>query len=131
MAEKLTTHRLRHSFATSLMNGGMSLMGIMKLLGHRDYRMTLRYTQIVDETVGREYFEALARIAGRYEIPSDRPADIADLDPVALVHGAVSWITKNLCAGPLERKARLLVRRLEQARDDLEQLRSTAPIATK
>jgi site-specific recombinase XerD len=130
LAERLTTHRLRHSFATSLMNGGMSLMGIMKLLGHRDYRMTLRYTQIVDETVGREYFEALARIAGRYEIPSDRPADIADLDPAVLVHGAVSWITKNLCGGPLERKARLLVRRLEQARDDLEQLRSTAPSAT-
>jgi site-specific recombinase XerD len=36
LSERLTTHRLRHSFATSLMNGGMSLMGIMKLLGHRD-----------------------------------------------------------------------------------------------
>jgi site-specific recombinase XerD len=54
LSERLTTHRLRHSFATSLMNGGMSLLGIMKLLGHRDFRMTLRYTQIVDETVGRE-----------------------------------------------------------------------------
>jgi len=31
--------------------------------------MTLRYTQIVDETVGREYFEALSRIADRYQLP--------------------------------------------------------------
>ena len=46
LSEPLTTHRLRHTFAASLINGGMSLMGIMKLLGHRDYRMTLRYTQI-------------------------------------------------------------------------------------
>jgi site-specific recombinase XerD len=38
--------RLRHTFASSLMNGGMSLLGIMKLLGHRDQRMTLRYTAI-------------------------------------------------------------------------------------
>jgi hypothetical protein len=30
----------------------MSLLGIMKLLGHRDQRMTLRYTQIADDTVG-------------------------------------------------------------------------------
>jgi integrase len=43
LAEPLTSHRLRHTFATSLMNGGMSLPGIMKLLGHRDHRMTLRY----------------------------------------------------------------------------------------
>ena len=41
------------------MTGGMSLMGVMKLLGHRDYRMTLRYTEITLETVGDEYYAAL------------------------------------------------------------------------
>src|SRR4051812_32854274 len=56
LAEPLTSHRLRHTFASSLI--GMSLLGIMKLLGHRDQRMTLRYTAIADATVGREYFEA-------------------------------------------------------------------------
>lgn len=128
LSERLTTHRLRHSFATSLMNGGMSLLGIMKLLGHRDFRMTLRYTQIVDETVGREYFEALSRVAARYELPRGDLADLVDLDAVALVQSVISWITKNLCKeGPLGHRARLLARRLEQARDDLEELRSTAP----
>jgi hypothetical protein len=38
----------------------------MKLLGHRDHRMTLRYTAITDETVHREYFEALDRVKQRY-----------------------------------------------------------------
>ena len=128
LSERLCTHRLRHSFATSLMNGGMSLLGIMKLLGHRDFRMTLRYTQIVDETVGREYFEALSRIARRYELPRGDLADIVDLDAVALVQSVISWITKNLCKeGPSGHKARLLARRLEQARDDLKELRSAAP----
>jgi integrase len=127
LSERLCTHWLRHSFATSLMNGGMSLLGIMKLLGHRDFRMTLRYTQIVDETVGREYFEALSRIATRYELPRGDLADIVDLDAVALVQSVISWITNNLCQGPLGHKARLLARRLEQARDDLEELRSAAP----
>lgn len=127
LSERLCTHRLRHSFATSLMNGGMSLLGIMKLLGHRDFRMTLRYTQIVDETVGREYFEALSRIAGRYELPRADLADIVNLDVVTLVRSVISWITNNLCQGPLGHKARLLARRLEQARDDLDELRSAAP----
>jgi hypothetical protein len=109
------------------MNGGMSLLGIMKLLGHRDFRMTLRYTKIVDETVGREYFEALSRIAGRYELPRSKLVDIVDLDAVALVQIVISWITKNLCKeGALGHKARLVARRLEQARDDLNELCSAA-----
>ena len=42
---KITSHRLRHSYATALLNGGMSLVSVMKILGHRSYRMTLRYAQ--------------------------------------------------------------------------------------
>jgi integrase len=38
----LTSHRLRHTYATSRLNAGMSFMGVMKLLGHRDYRMKRR-----------------------------------------------------------------------------------------
>ena len=86
--------------------------GIMKLLGHRDFRMTLRYTQIVDETIGREYFEAMSRIAERYQLRSGDPTDVVDRDPVALVQSLISWITKNLCKeGPSGHKARLLARR--------------------
>jgi site-specific recombinase XerD len=132
LSERLTTHRLRHSFATSLMNGGMSLLGIMKLLGHRDFRMTLRYTQIVDETVGREYFEALSRVAARYELPRGDLADIVDLDAVALIQSVISWTTKNLCKeGPSGHTARLLARRLEHARDDLKELCSMAPTSVR
>lgn len=50
------------------MNAGMSLMGAMKLLGHRDYRMTLRYTEITLETVGDEYQAALTKMEKRYRI---------------------------------------------------------------
>jgi len=92
--------------------------------------MTLRYTQIGDETVGREYFEALSRVAERYELRHGDRADAVDLDAVAFVQGAISWITKNLCKGPLGHRARLLARRLEQARDDLEELRSAAPTSS-
>ena len=63
----LVTHRLRHSYATSLLSAGMSLVGVMRLLGHRDYRMTLRYAAITQETVTREYVKALAKIEHRYQ----------------------------------------------------------------
>lgn len=127
-SEPLTTHRLRHSFATSLMNGGMSLMGIMKLLGHRDHRMTLRYTQIADDTVGREYFEALTRIADRYQLPrSTTLAEPLELDPAALLATVLRWVSDNLSLPGSQRDQRLLLRRLNGVRDELERLRALMP----
>ena len=66
-AERITSHRLRHTYATMLLAGGMSLVGMMRLLGHKDYRMTLRYAAITDETVLSEYSAALARNQHRYD----------------------------------------------------------------
>ena len=43
---RITSHRLRHTYATEMLSAGMSLPGVMRLLGHRDHHMTLRYTAI-------------------------------------------------------------------------------------
>lgn len=108
----------------------MSLPAIMKLLGHRDYKMTLRYTQISDETLGREYFESLTRIAERYELPCpERSGDQhpSRTDPKRLLQDTIRWVTKNLSHGPLHVEAKLLVRRLEGARHELQRLRKITP----
>jgi len=47
-------HALRHSFATRLVNEGVSLGVVRKLLGHRNMQTTLRYAQVSDATVKRE-----------------------------------------------------------------------------
>jgi len=72
----------------------MSLIGVMKLLGHRDYRMTLRYTAITDETVGREYESALKYLETRYRLPM-APAS-ADSDPVKLLADVARWLSNHL-----------------------------------
>ena len=123
LPEPLTSHRLRHTFATSLLSGGMSLTGIMRLLGHRDQRMTLRYAQIADETVGREYFEALSRVSERYGLVRDQLEHGPELDPDQVLRDLTRWVTKHLCGGPLEAQARLVLRRMEALRVLLAQLR--------
>jgi hypothetical protein len=50
-----------------MLNGGMSLVGLMKILGHNDHRMTLRYSTKTTETVRDEYMSALRKIADRYQ----------------------------------------------------------------
>ena len=61
-------HRLRHSFATSLLSAGLSITTLQKLLGHRDIRMTLNYAAVNQETLRHEYFEALTKNQDRYEV---------------------------------------------------------------
>ena len=67
---KVNLHRLRHSYATSLLSAGLSITTLKKLMGHRDIRMTLGYAAITQETIRNEYFEALSKIQSRYEVAS-------------------------------------------------------------
>ncbi|MBI0447225.1 integrase [Deinococcus sp. DB0503] len=49
-----TLHQLRHSHATKLVNGGVSLGTIRKRLGHRHIQTTLRYAEVSDQTADAE-----------------------------------------------------------------------------
>jgi integrase/recombinase XerD len=59
-------HCLRHSFATELLNAGMSLPCLQQLLGHSSIEMTLRYARLTDKTREQEYFKAMAIIERRW-----------------------------------------------------------------
>ncbi|SEJ94091.1 integrase/recombinase XerD [Deinococcus reticulitermitis] len=49
-----TLHQLRHSHATELVNGGVSLATIRKRLGHQHIQTTLRYAEVSDQTTDAE-----------------------------------------------------------------------------
>jgi integrase len=54
-----TPHQLRHTYATALVNAGVSLQSLMALLGHVSAEMSLRYGRLFDTTVRAEYERAL------------------------------------------------------------------------
>jgi integrase/recombinase XerD len=58
-------HCLRHSFATQLLNAGVSLAVLKELMGHRSIQMTLRYTQLYESTKRQQYDQAMMRIEKR------------------------------------------------------------------
>jgi site-specific recombinase XerD len=66
---KITPHRLRHSFATEMVRLGVSLPVLMQLLGHKNIHMTLRYVEVAQLDVQREFQHAQQNAASRHVIP--------------------------------------------------------------
>ena len=66
----VTPHRLRHSFATDMLRLGVSLPALMKLLGHKDIKMSLRYVQVTQQDLQREFHQARQNAAHPHRLPT-------------------------------------------------------------
>jgi site-specific recombinase XerD len=68
-SQHVTPHQLRHSYATEMLRLGVSLPALMKLLGHTDIRMTLRYLQVTQQDLQREFHLARQSVAQLHHLP--------------------------------------------------------------
>jgi site-specific recombinase XerD len=71
--ENLYPHRLRHTCATRLLNAGMDITRIQKLLGHEMISTTMIYARVQDATLEADYRQALRKIEQRLMPLSEQP----------------------------------------------------------
>jgi integrase len=77
--DKITPHALRHTYATALVNAGVSLQALMQLLGHVSAAMSLRYGRLFDTTVRAEYERALTQ--AKAALAAAPPTGLPATDP--------------------------------------------------
>ena len=75
----VTPHRLRHTLATHLLNVGMDITQIQKLLGHQHLDTTMIYARVLDTTLEAQYRRAMA------EVERQQP-------PLSATPVAVDWL---------------------------------------
>ena len=69
-SQRITCHQLRHSYATEMLRLGVSLPALMRLLGHKDIRMTLRYLQVTQQDLQREFHLARRKATHSHLVPT-------------------------------------------------------------
>ena len=123
-AGPLHPHRLRHTYATTLLNAGMSLVGVMKLLGHNDIRMTLRYAEVSQQSISKEYFKALKRLEHRYSDTLNNQHCICQPEPPDKTLQHLILLIKKHCADNKidNTETKALIKRIQRIQSDVQKL---------
>jgi site-specific recombinase XerD len=49
--KEITFHTARHTFATMMLNNGVSIVNLQAMLGHKNLKDTQHYAKTLDETI--------------------------------------------------------------------------------
>ena len=59
---KVSPHRLRHTFASQMLNAGMPVTSLQRYLGHEDLDTTMHYAGVSDPVLQKEYNQAIRKV---------------------------------------------------------------------
>jgi site-specific recombinase XerD len=78
----VTPHQLRHTLATRLLNAGMKVTHIQKILGHEHLNTTMIYARVLDKTVQADYQQVMQHIE-QQQMPMSRTPTVVSNWPMS------------------------------------------------
>jgi site-specific recombinase XerD len=133
LTERVWPHRLRHTYATEMLRGGMNPFHLMRILGHKSLDMTLRYARVTQSDIRRSYLKAREALEARYDLPA-APAPEPEGKESSLTHAGIVRGIQTVAAQlesfrrdqeepASKKKIQRLVERLQRVARDLEGLK--------
>ena len=105
---RIVPHQLRHTYASEMIRSSVTLPALMKLLGHADPEMTMRYVDVTSNDLQREYH--LARAKPRHLIPQPKAPTSSPrigldgvIDSLLFAQHAIEMFRRSLPDGPPRR----------------------------
>jgi integrase len=125
ISTRIVPHQLRHTYASEMIRAGVTLPALMKLLGHTDPEMTMRYIDVTSNDLQREFH--LAHSQPRHLIPQPKAPTISlrtgidgVIDSLLYAQHAIEMFRRSLPDGPprgcLDRLSNRLTKILAEAR---------------
>ncbi len=105
--QRIVAHQLRHTYATSLVNAGMSLQALMQLLGYASPEMTMRYAHLASPTLRAAYDQAVGKLRQRIPVTSARLGRAGMPDSVEWLHSEMlkTRVAHGYCSRDLAAEA--------------------------
>jgi site-specific recombinase XerD len=124
--ESLHPHRLRHTFATEMARAGMNLQVLMKILGHENPAMTMRYVHVAATDLRHHYEQALAKLKvlqNLNPLPLPPPSAQPNLQHlIDILITAIDSMRRDANDPLLITHFQRLAKRIRKARDELNNL---------
>jgi len=102
---RIVPHQLRHTYASEMVRSGVTLPAVMKLLGHADPGMTMRYVQVTPTDLQNEFQTARSQprhLAPHPKVPIITPRAGVDgiVDSLHFAQHAIEMFRRSLPDGP-------------------------------
>jgi len=115
---RATLHRCRHTYATMMLRAGASLPAVKELLGHKSIEMTLKYVEVNQIDLQREYHQA----RGKMRFPAipkiNKPHNVLNastlLHSLAETHRLMEMLRRRISSEETKRKLARLINRLDK-----------------
>lgn len=122
--EHVHVHRLRHTYATQMIRAGMSVQVLMKILGHVNPAMTLRYAEVSASDLRAHYEQAIQHMAAIKNLPIPQPpirpeSPVLAQDLLAALIRHMEALSRDYARSSFERPLRRFVKRLRKTGADL------------
>jgi site-specific recombinase XerD len=129
LSTRIVPHQFRHSYATEMLRFGISFPVLMKLLGHVDPTMTMRYVDVALTDLEREF--QLARSKPRHLAPQPKTATApvrarldGIIDSLVAAQHAMEMFRRSLPNGSTRNRLHRLSNRLIKILTEIRKLRT-------